>query len=83
MSKSSANALILNGLKGAEREMMLNQVVASQPLLKRLEQLLKKELESETEPDFNNPSWAYQQAFELGYKKGLTKVLKYVIINGV
>lgn len=79
----SNNALILNGLKGAERQQMINQITASQPLLKRLEQLLKKELEADTEPDFNNPSWAYKQAFDLGYKKGLTKVLKYVIINGV
>ena len=79
----SANALLLNGLKGAERQLMINQITASQPLLNRLEELLKKELESETEPDFNNPSWAYKQAYELGYRKGLTKVLKYVIINGV
>jgi len=78
-----ANSLLLNGLKGNERQQMLNQISASQPLLKRLEELLKKELESESEPDFDNPSWAYRQAFELGYKKGLTKVLKYVIINGV
>jgi hypothetical protein len=78
-----ANALILNGLKGVERQNMINQITASQPLLKRLEELLKKELESETEPDFDNPSWAYRQAFEIGYKKGLTRVLKYVIINGV
>lgn len=77
------NALILNGLKGVERQNMINQIAASQPLLQRLEKLLKKELESETEPDFDNPSWAYKQAFELGYKKGLTRVLKYVIINGV
>ena len=78
-----ANCLLLNGLKGNERQIMINQITASQPLLKRLEELLKKELESESEPDFNNPSWAYQQAFDLGYKKGLTRVLKYVIINGV
>ena len=78
-----ANALLLNGLKGKEREDMLNQITASQPLLKRLEELLTKELKSETEPDFDNPSWAYKQAFNIGYKKGLTRVLKYVIINGV
>lgn len=78
-----ANALLLNGLKGKEREDMLNQITASRPLLKRLEELLAKELKSDTEPDFDNPSWAYKQAFELGYKKGLTRVLKYVIINGI
>lgn len=78
-----ANALLLNGLKGNERQQMLNQITASQPLLKRLEELLKKELESESEPDFDNPSWAYKEAFNIGYKKGLTKVLKYVIINGI
>lgn len=78
-----ANALLLNGLKGNERQQMLNQITASQPLLKRLEELLKKELESDSEPDFDNPSWAYKEAFNIGYKKGLTKVLKYVIINGI
>ena len=78
-----ANCLLLNGLKGNERQQMLNQITASQPLLKRLEELLKKELESESEPDFDNPSWAYKEAFNIGYKKGLTKVLKYVIINGI
>lgn len=78
-----ASALLLNGLKGNERQQMLNQITASQPLLKRLEELLKKELESDTEPDFDNPSWAYKEAFNIGYKKGLTKVLKYVIINGI
>lgn len=78
-----ASALLLNGLKGNERQQMLNQIAASQPLLKRLEELLKKELESESEPDFDNPSWAYKEAFNIGYKKGLTKVLKYVIINGI
>lgn len=80
---NSTNALLLNGLKGVERQNMINQIVASQPLLKRLEELLKKELESDTEPDFDNPSWAYKEAYNIGYKKGLTKVLKYVIINGV
>lgn len=78
-----SNCLLLNGLKGAEREMMQNQITASQPLLKRLEEMLTKELKSETEPDFDNPSWAYKEAFNIGYKKGLTRVLKYVIINGV
>ena len=79
----NANALLLNGLKGVERQNMINQIAASQPLLQRLEKLLQKELEADTEPDFNNPSWAYKQAFDLGYKKGLTRVLKYVIINGI
>ena len=79
----SVNSLLLNGLKGVERQQMLNQITASRPLLKRLEELLKKELEAETEPDFNNPSWAYREAYNIGYKKGLTRVLKYVIINGV
>lgn len=79
----ASNCLLLNGLKGAERELMQNQITASQPLLKRLEEMLTKELKSETEPDFDNPSWAYKEAFNIGYKKGLTRVLKYVIINGV
>lgn len=76
-----SNALILNGLKGKERQDMTNQIVSSERLLKRVEQLLQQELDKVVEPDFSNPNWALEQAYNLGYKKGLTRLLKYVIIK--
>lgn len=74
---------VLAGLKGNDREIMKAQLVASGPLLRRLEELIKKEIDAldTKDPDFNSPSWAYEQAFKLGLKKGLTSLSKYVIIN--
>ena len=42
---------------------------------------LKGKLDKIVEPDFSNPNWALEQAYNLGYKKGLTRLLKYVIIK--
>lgn len=75
---------VLAGLKGNERDIMIAQLLASETLLKRIEELIDKEIKNLgniTAEDFDSPSWAYKQAFELGLKKGLTSLKKYVIIN--
>lgn len=75
---------VLTGLKGVERDVMVAQLLASDALLKRIEQLIDKDIKdlgNITSQDFDSPSWAYKQAFELGLKKGLTMLKKYVIIN--
>ena len=41
---------------------------------------IEEELKQESDPDFDSPSWAYKQAYQLGYKRGLTKLLKYAIL---
>lgn len=75
---------ILSGLKGSERDLMITQLLNSEILLKRLQQLIDKEindLDNITVEDFDSSSWAYKEAFRLGLKKGLTTLKKYVIIN--
>lgn len=82
-NNKQATCLLLQGLKGADREDMLNRIKASAPVLKRLEEVIDKELKklSEDSPDFEKSSWAYEQAYKLGLQKGLTTFKKYVIIK--
>lgn len=42
-----------------------------------------KHLDIVDDDDFDNPSWALKQAYKVGYKKGLTKLLEYGIIEHV
>lgn len=84
METKKLTSPLLVGLKGNDRDIMINQLLASQMLLKRMREVIEKEinsLDSESSQDFDSPSWAYKQAFRLGQKKGLTNLLKYVIID--
>lgn len=75
---------ILSGLKGSERDLMVTQLLASEPLLKRVEEVIEKEikgLDSISYEDFDSPSWAYKQAYKLGLQEGLRKILKIVKIS--
>lgn len=75
---------ILSGLKGSERDLMITQLLASEPLLKRVEEVIEKEikgLDSISYEDFDSPSWAYKQAYKLGLQEGLRKILKIVKIS--
>lgn len=76
---------VLTGLKGADRDLMITQLLSSEILLKRMVQLIDKEIESvdNSTPDFSSPSWAYEQAYKLGLKKGLTLLRKYAIISNI
>lgn len=83
MNKREVTSPILTGLKGADREVVKAQLLASETLFKLIEEKIEKEikdLDNITYEDFDSPSWAYKQAFKLGIKKGLTSLKKYVII---
>ena len=72
--------ILLNGLKGEERKKMEDVIRRASPFLKAVSQRIEEELKQESDPDFDSPSWAYKQAYQLGYKRGLTKLLKYAIL---
>lgn len=72
--------ILLNGLKGEARKEMEDAIRRASPFLKAVSQRIEEELKQESDPDFDSPSWAYKQAYQLGYKRGLTKLLKYAIL---
>lgn len=72
--------ILLNGLKGEARKEMEDVIRRASPFLKAVSQRIEEELKQESDPDFDSPSWAYKQAYQLGYKRGLTKLLKYAIL---
>lgn len=81
MKDSKITSPVLAGLKGPERDLMVTQLLASEPLLKRLQELIDKEIKDLGDiayEDFDSPSWAYKQAFVLGVKQGLKKLRKLV-----
>lgn len=80
MSQTNNNVL-LNGLKGKDREAAEQAIKRAASFIAMLRPVIEKELSREEEPDFDSPSWAYKEAFNLGYKKGLTKILKYAILK--
>lgn len=58
---------------------MYATVLDGDKTFKRLRQMIKEDLSKlETTHDYNNPSWAYQQAHNNGIKEGLTIVLKLI-----
>ena len=77
----SSTNILLNGLKGKERQDMEDVIRRASAFLKVVSKRIEDELKQETDPDFDSPSWAYKQAYQLGYKKGLTKLLKYAILT--
>lgn len=80
MTKVNMNPL-LNGLTGKDRESAEEAIRRANDFIAMVRPALEKELEREEEPDFDCPSWAYKEAYFLGYKKGLTKLLKYAILK--
>lgn len=58
----------------------------AQPVFNKLVEILQEDLDRVdfvADEDFDNPSWALKQAFKVGYKKGLTRLLEYGIIDAV
>lgn len=72
---------LLNGLVGKDRTNAEEAILRAKDFIALVRPVIQRELDREEEPDFNCPSWAYKQAFALGYKKGLTKLLKYAILK--
>ena len=73
--------LLLNGLKGKDRQNMEDAIHRASAFIKAVSIRIEEELKQEQDPDFDSPSWAYKQAYQLGYRKGLTKLLKYATLN--
>ena len=56
----------------------------AQPVFQKIIEMLQEDLDKVdfvSDEDFDNPSWALKQAFKIGYKKGLTRLLEYGIID--
>lgn len=65
---------LLSNLSEEERQTLKEQLDLSEKLFKRIEKCIDEEVEKleRSEKDFSNPSWAYQEAFIIGKKEGLT-----------
>ena len=83
-SQSKITSPILAGLKGSERDLMITQLLASELLMKRIQEVVEEEIKSLdniTYEEFDSPSWAYKQAYKLGLQEGLRKLSKLVKIS--
>lgn len=77
---------ILCRVEQAEKEDYDRMIKLAQPVFNKLIEILKEDLDRVdfvADEDFDNPSWALKQAFKVGYKKGLTRLLEYGIIDAV
>ena len=84
MPQSKVTSPILSGLKGSERDFMVAQLLASEPLIKRVKEVVEEEiknLDNITYEEFDSPSWAYKQAYKLGLQEGLRKLNKLLKIS--
>ncbi len=69
-----------------EKKELKRQIDLAQLLLNKLVELVQDDIESAdkvSDEDFDNPSWALKQAYKIGYKKGLTRLLEYGILSCV
>lgn len=80
MAQTKINPL-LNGLTGKDRETAEQAIQRASDFIAMVRPVIENELVRDEEPNFDCPSWAYKEAFFLGYKKGLTKLLKYAILK--
>ena len=75
---------LLCRVEQAEKENYKRLIDNAQPVFQKLIEILKEDLDKVdfvADEDFDNPSWALKQAFKVGYKKGLTRLLEYGIID--
>lgn len=75
---------ILSGLKGSERDLMVTQLLASEPLIKRINEVVEEEIKglgTISAEEFDSPAWAYKQAYKLGLQEGLRKLVKLLKIT--
>ena len=75
---------VLCRIDQAERDNYKRMIDNAQPVFQKLIEMLEEDLSKVdfvADEDFDNPSWALKQAFKVGYKKGLTRLLEYGIID--
>lgn len=69
-----------------ERQKFINQILSARPVLERLNEMFEKREEAMDKneaslSDFDNPNWAYKQAFRNGYRSCLFALNKYTILQ--
>lgn len=77
---------VLCRVEQAEKDNYKRMIDNAQPVFNKLIEMLEEDLSKVdfvADEDFDNPSWALKQAFKVGYKKGLTRLLEYGIIDAV
>jgi hypothetical protein len=77
---------VLCRVNAEEKESFKRMLRDSQPLLQKIVELVNEDiskLDIVDDDDFDNPSWALKQAYKVGYKRGLTKLLEYGILHNV
>lgn len=77
---------VLCRIEQAEKDNYKRMIDNAQPVFNKLIEMLEEDLSKVdfvADEDFDNPSWALKQAFKVGYKKGLTRLLEYGIIDTV
>ena len=77
---------VLCRVEQAEKDNYKRMIDNAQPIFQKLIEMLQEDLDKVdfvADEDFDNPSWALKQAFKVGYKKGLTRLLEYGIIDAV
>lgn len=75
---------VLCRVEQAEKDNYKRMIDNSQPVFQKLIEMLEEDLSKVdfvADEDFDNPSWALKQAFKVGYKKGLTRLLEYGIMD--
>ena len=75
---------VLCRVEQAEKDNYKRMIDNAQPVFQKLIEMLEEDLSKVdfvADEDFDNPSWALKQAFKVGYKKGLTRLLEYGIID--
>lgn len=75
---------VLCRIDQAEKKHYQDMINIAQPVFNKLIEMLQEDLDKVdfvADEDFDNPSWALKQAFKVGYKKGLTRLLEYGIID--
>lgn len=77
---------LLCRVEQAEKDNYKRMIDNARPVFQKLIEMLEEDLSKVdfvADEDFDNPSWALKQAFKVGYKKGLTRLLEYGIIDAV
>lgn len=77
---------VLCRVEQAEKDNYKRMIDNAQPVFQKIIELLEEDISKVdfiADEDFDNPSWALKQAFKVGYKKGLTRLLEYGIIDSV
>lgn len=70
-----------------EKQRFQNQILSARPVLERLAQMFEQREDAIDKnevsvSDFDNPNWAYKQAFRNGYRSCLFALNKYTDLSG-